>query len=119
MKNTQKQNKTKIQHCQEVPWFTGGLQTRQRGYELGGQPASWARVRRLGCPAPDQPGTCGQPHLTEQHQWREGVSIWSQRRAIEVEPGSCGGLGAQGPQHRDSAEEELAAAQATCRSYCW
>lgn len=31
-----------------------------------------------------------------------------------MEPGSCGGLGAQeGPQHRDSAEEELAAAQAT------
>lgn len=116
MKNTLKTKQNKNPTLPRGPLVHQGLQTRQRGHELGGQPASWARIGgTLAAPAPASLGHVDSPtSQSSTSGGRSGVSIWSQRRAIEVEPGSCGGLGAQeGPQHRDSAEEELAAAQAT------
>ena len=69
----------------------------------------------LAAPAPASLGRVDSPACQSSTSGRRsGVSIWSQRRAVKVELTSCGRLGAQeGPQHGDSAEEELAAAQAT------
>lgn len=116
MKNTLKTKQNKNPTLPRGPQVHQGLQTRQRGHELGGQPASWARAGgALAAPAPASLGRVDSPACQSSTSGRRsGVSIWSQRRAVKVELTSCGRLGAQeGPQHGDSAEEELAAAQAT------
>ena len=116
MKNTLKTKQNKNPTLPRGPLVHQGLQTRRRGHELGGQPASQVRVGGASAaPAPASLGRVDSPaSQSSTSGGRSGISIWSQRRAIEAEPASSGGLGAQeGPQHGDSAEEELAAAQAT------
>ena len=116
MKNTLKTKQNKNPTLPRGPLVHQGLQTRRCGYELGGQPASRARVGGASAdPALASLGRVDSPaSQSSTSGGRSGVSIWSQRRAIEVEPASSGGLGAQeGPQHGDSAEEVLAAAQAS------
>lgn len=123
MKNTlKKELKNKTPTSPRGSRVLQGLQTRQFGQVLGtpGPSGTAGGGECLGRPQPPaSPGAGGRPpaQWSSTSRGRSGISIWSRRRAIQAGPASRSQrLRAQeGPQHGDSAEEELAAAQATAR----